>query len=202
MSNQLPSKTDGHAPADFVIRRYRTLLEMTDLMSHQGSLPELFGALAGRLREVVSFDLVMFALHTGAQQTMRVNLLEQENRGSIVEWKVNECASGWVWLHQDALTVPDLLDEKRFPSSCRCLGAQGMRSLWMLPLTALDQRLGALGFASRESSAYDSRDVEFMQSVTQLVGLAVSSALARQQLKQENEACRSRWRSVTRWRQA
>ena len=187
MSDQLPSGCENHPQSEFVIRRYRTLLEMADLISHQGSLPDLFAALSERLREVVAFDLVMFSLYDSAQRNMRVTMLEQENRGSVVDWRIDDCASGWVWLHQESLSVPDLLDEKRFPSSGRWLEAHQMRSLRMLPLTAIEQRLGALGFASRAACAYDSRDGEFMLSVTQLVALAVSSAMGRQQLRQENE---------------
>jgi GAF domain-containing protein len=187
MAESLPLTVSSRGESGFLLRRYRVLLEIADLLAHNGSLPELFHALTFRLRDAVSLDLVMFSLHDAAKDTMRITMLERDDRGSVVEWKVESCASGWVWANQESLTIPDLLGEGRFLASTGWLGGQGMRSLWMLPLTATEQRLGALGFASREPSAYGRQDVEFMQSVTELVALAVNSAIARQALKQENE---------------
>jgi formate hydrogenlyase transcriptional activator len=186
MRESLQTGAPPGAQLNSLVRRYRALLEVADLMAHQGSLPELFRQLTARLRDVVCFDLIMFSLYDAAQHTMRIHMLEGD-RGSIVEWGVDSCASGWVWERQEALTVPDLAEERRFPATLSWLGENAMRSLWMLPLTATGQRLGALGFASRQLSAYDSRDVEFMQSVTELVALAVDSAATRQALTRENE---------------
>jgi formate hydrogenlyase transcriptional activator len=169
------------------MRRYRALLDMADLLAHEGSLPELFRDLADRLREVVAFDLIMFSLYDPTQNTMRLNLLEHGDRGSITEWRVASCASGWVWEHQQALTIPEVLEEDRFPATRSWLGEHGMHSVCMLPLTATEQHLGALGFSSQQPSAYDGENLEFLRSVTELVALAVSNALTRQELSEENQ---------------
>jgi formate hydrogenlyase transcriptional activator len=187
MAESLPVNISSSGEPTSLVRRYRVLLEMADLLAHNGSLPDLFRALALRLRDVVSFDVVMFSLYHAAHDSMKITMLEQDDRGSMVEWKVESCASGWVWTNQERLTIPDLHQEHRFQATTSWLVGQAIRSLWMLPLTATEQRLGALGFASHEPSAYDCRDVEFMKSVAELVALAVNSAIARQALQQENE---------------
>jgi hypothetical protein len=42
--------TDSHFDSDAELQRYEALLEMADLVVHHHSLPDLFLAMAGRLR--------------------------------------------------------------------------------------------------------------------------------------------------------
>jgi hypothetical protein len=44
--------TESHFDSDADLQRYEALLEMADLVVHHHSLPELFAAMAERLRRV------------------------------------------------------------------------------------------------------------------------------------------------------
>ena len=52
----------------------------------------------------------------------------------------------------------------------------------MLPLTTARRRLGALAFASKQPSAYDTADMGFLQLVANQVAVAVENALAFQEI--------------------
>jgi len=58
----------------------------------------------------------------------------------------------------------------------------GAQSICDLPLTTARRRLGTLVFASRQPSAYDAADMDFLQQVTNQVAVAVENALAFQEL--------------------
>src|SRR6185436_10960986 len=70
----------------------------------------------------------------------------------------------------------------------------GLKSYCMLPLTSVGRRLGAIGFASLQQSAYAQVDLDFMQKVANQVAVAVDNALnfesaqaAQQQLTLERD---------------
>jgi hypothetical protein len=98
------------------LRRYQTLLDMTDLMVRQYSLPELFHELAQRPQKVTDFQLLNFSLHDPERNLMRLHLWEGEPAPEIPdEVPVGESASGWVWEHQTALLFRNLQEDRRFP---------------------------------------------------------------------------------------
>jgi hypothetical protein len=79
-----------------VVRRYQALLDMADLLVHHGSVPELFHALAQRLRSVVSFDFINFALHDAARDMMRLDLWEGSESPSLpIELPVSKISVHW-----------------------------------------------------------------------------------------------------------
>ena len=54
---------DSHFDTNADLRRYEALLEMADLVVHHQSLPELFVAMAERLRQVVAAEAANFSLY-------------------------------------------------------------------------------------------------------------------------------------------
>jgi hypothetical protein len=54
---------EGHFDSNADLQRYEALLEMADLVVHHHNLPELFAAMAGRLREVAAADAANFSLY-------------------------------------------------------------------------------------------------------------------------------------------
>jgi hypothetical protein len=54
---------ESHFDSDADLPRYEALLEMADLVVHHHNLPELFAAMAGRLRQVAAADAAHFALY-------------------------------------------------------------------------------------------------------------------------------------------
>ena len=51
---------ESHFDSNADLQRYEALLEMADLVVHHHNLPELFAAMAGRLREIAAADVANF----------------------------------------------------------------------------------------------------------------------------------------------
>ena len=174
-------------------RRYQSVLDLLDLMAHQGSLPELFHELAERLRDVVSFDFINFALHDEKLNVMRLHLWEGLRKPSLPkELPMEEAPSGWVWEHQQPLMFCDISQENRFAVLFHLLSEEGIRSYCMLPMSTPQHRLGGLGFGSSKMDAYTDEDLEFLTRVSKLVALAVENSLGRQALTEE----KNRWQAL------
>jgi len=177
---------------EFDVRRYTALLQMADLVAHHHEPSELFRDLAPRLREVVPFDILNFALHDKQRRVMKLYVWEQgEWPSAPLEFAPQESAVGWVWLNQTALSIGDLEAETRFEPGLRELGSQDLRSYCALPLTTLHGRLGALGFGSRQVQAYSPREVDFLRRAAEIVALSLDLTLGKATLAEETE--RLRW---------
>jgi formate hydrogenlyase transcriptional activator len=110
------------------------------------------------------------------------------------EVPVEESAGGWVYSTQQPLVVPRRDDETRFPKITAILREVGVQSYCILPLTTSVRRLGAIGFGSPTLCAFGDSELEFLQQVATLVGVAVdnvlhdeSAQLAQQQLARERD---------------
>jgi len=76
----------------------------------------------------------------------------------------------------------DLEFQKRFPEDERLL-LYGVRSYISLPLLKRGEVLGAVDFISFEKRSFDRGEVELLQDVSEIVSIAVSNALAFEEIK-------------------
>ena len=179
---------ESYFDSDADLRRYEALLEMADLVVHHHNLPELFAALAGRLRQVAAADAANFSLYDPIKNTMRLHVWEGEEIVPLAaEVSVEESPSGWAWQNQQPLVVADLAVDPRFPPVLRTLREKGLRSYCWLPLTTAQTRLGTLGLGSSQTNAYDEKDMRLLPRVAKLVAVAVENALTREALVREKE---------------
>jgi hypothetical protein len=82
---------------------------MADLMVHHHSLPELFLAMADRLRQVVAADAAHFSLYDPANNIMRLHSWKGAELSTVPsELAVEASPSGWAWQNQEAFVVNDL----------------------------------------------------------------------------------------------
>ena len=180
--------TDGHFQPEGDLRRYEALLAMADIMVRHHDLPELFLAMAERLRQVVVADAAHFSLYEPVQNVMRLYLWQGSEMDPLPqEIAVDASPSGWVWQNQEPLVVNDLQLESRFPIVLNRLREQGLKSYCWLPLTTAEKRLGAFGLGSLRLDAYTDRDMRLLPRVAQLIALAVDNALTREALVREKD---------------
>jgi formate hydrogenlyase transcriptional activator len=180
--------TDSHFEFDADLRRYDALLEMADLMVHRHSLPELFAAMAERLRQVVSADAAHFSLYDPIRNCMLLHFWTGTEISPIPsEIEVEASPSGWAWQNQETLVMNDLKSEYRFTAALNVLRQQGLRSYCWMPLTTADKHLGALGLGSSQANAYTGKDLRLLSRVAQLIAVAVENALTREALVREKE---------------
>jgi formate hydrogenlyase transcriptional activator len=159
--------------------RLRLLLEVTESIASHRDLGELLRDLAQRLPSIVPFDYINVVLHEPARNVMRLWLLVASVPSSInpgFEMPVDESPGGWVWTHQQALTVNDVSQEQRFPKLTSMLAENGIKSFCAVPLTTAQRRLGAMGFGSLQPRTYKDSDLRFMQQVAKQVAVAIDNA--------------------------
>lgn len=166
--------------------RYRTLLQIADLIAQHRDLTGLFQDLARRLQSVVNFDYLNYILHDADQNVMRSNIINSvapEKLPDVLDVPVNNSYGGQVWQTQQSISVADDIPaESRFHPALAVLQKYGVRSYCLMPLTTAQRRLGALGVGSKQKNAYDKDDLEFLQHVAQQVAVAVDNVLNYQTL--------------------
>ena len=173
--------------------RYRTLLEVAEAISAHRDLHELFRDLAQRLPRVVQVNFVGLSLHDPARNTMRLHTIQANVPADLVgghEGPIEESPAGLVWLTQQPILVPELAEERRWPTVTRHMKEDGTNSFCFVPLTTAVRRLGAMGFSSLQKAAYSETDLEFLRQVGKLVAVAVDNVLHHRDLTLDRERLR------------
>ncbi len=179
---------ESHFDSNADLQRYEALLEMADLVVHHHNLPELFAAMAGRLREIAAADAANFSLYDPIKNIMRLHFwVGKELVPTAAEVRVEESPSGWAWQNQEPLVVSDLAADPRFRPVLTRLRDKGLRSYCWLPLTTAEKRLGTLGLGSFHTNAYDEKNMRLFPRIAKLVAVAVENALTREALVREKE---------------
>ncbi|MDQ6733220.1 MAG: GAF domain-containing protein, partial [Nitrospirota bacterium] len=163
MDDCVPS---AHADGD--VARYRTLLEVAESIARHVEVEAVVHDLAHRLPRVAKVNVIGLSLYNAERRAMRLHTIQANIPADVVgghEWGIDECPDGWVWHTQQALLIPDLEQEPRWPKVVRLMQEDNARSLCVVPLTTAVRRLGAIGFGSVQKNAYDEADVEFLLQV-------------------------------------
>jgi formate hydrogenlyase transcriptional activator len=171
------------------LRQYRTLLDLAKAIGSHHNLSDLFHDLAGYLHNLFDFHNLSLLLHDGSDQILRLHVLETSKpimRNLPKELPVDGSAVGWVWQNQQPFVTGDVEKETRFPSIA-ILRDFPVKSVCILPLTTVHQRLGVLGIASDKIAAYDQLDLEFAQLVVAQIAVAVEAQLYQNQLTHERD---------------
>ena len=171
---------------------YEIFLEMADLIARDNSSLDLFKDLAPRLQELTSCDFVNFSLHDPTQNRMLSHFWKaSKEAGDLDAFPVGECVSGWVWQHQQAMTISDLEHDARFPACLSAFRKHDVRSYASLPMSTAQRRYGALGMGKSEKEAVDIQHSQLLSRVAQLVALALENQDIRAALHEQQERTKS-----------
>jgi formate hydrogenlyase transcriptional activator len=175
----------------FDVRRSTALLETVETVSFHREFGELFRELAPRLLTVVPFDFINFALFHPSPGLMQMYLWDMgEWPRAPVETAVEKTALGWAWRNQTVIVIDDLLDKERFSSGLQGLNESALRSYCVFPLTTFQEKLGALGFGSKQAGAFRSDDIQFLHRATEMVALCTDRTLDTSTLAEEKARLR------------
>jgi len=170
-------------------QEYRTLLAVSEAIISHRDLRELFHDLAVRLHAMVRFDYLGLLLRDDAQDALRLHVLEPSEPAAeqpVVLFPIAQHPGGQVWQNQQPVIVPNLETETRWPQFLERARSQ-VSSCCLVPLTTARRRLGVLGFGCKQTAAYDTADVDFLQQIASQVAVAVENALAFEQIEQLKE---------------
>jgi len=171
---------------------YEIFLEIAEFIARDDSSLDLLNDLAPRLQEMTSCNFVNFSFHDPTQNCIVTHFWKAaKDTGMLDPFPVSECISGWVWEHQQSLTIPDLEREARFPACRSALRKHNVRSFASLPMSTAQRHYGALGMGKSETEAVDLRQSEFLPRVAQLVALALENHDIRAALREQQERTKS-----------
>jgi formate hydrogenlyase transcriptional activator len=167
-------------------QRYEMLLRVSQAIKAHRGYDDLFRALAAELSKVVEFEPLYCAQYD--QVTNRIVWLGNHAEGTPPpDFPPEETMTSWIYEHQEAIVIPCLDRETRFPRVVQFLKDHGLQSVCALPLTTVRRRLGSFGFGSRLPDAYSEEAVRFLSLVADQIALAIDDALHAEELERKNE---------------
>jgi formate hydrogenlyase transcriptional activator len=170
----------GDGEAEATGERYRALLAISEAIVSHRDLSTLFQELTVRLLQLVRFDYVVVVLHDAATNSMRLHVAgtaERVDTPALV-LPIHDDPAGLVWQTQEPLILSSVEELRRWPRLLERTQPYGVQCMCGVPLTTARRRLGTLVFACKQSAAYDTADLNFLQQVANQVALAVENALA------------------------
>jgi signal transduction histidine kinase/ActR/RegA family two-component response regulator len=181
--------------------RLGLLQHITRATAERQDLPSIFQVVLATLEESLPIDFGCFLLHDSAAHTLTVGalgvagrsfsdtlgLMEQPNV-PIDQNGLSRCVAGQLVYEPDVLEV-------LFPFPRR-LGAAGLRSMVLAPLTVENQVFGVLVCARRQAQAFSSGECEFLRQLSEHVALAGHQARLNGALQQAYDDLRQSQHTV------
>jgi formate hydrogenlyase transcriptional activator len=187
-------------------KRAKLILEVAQAIGTQLEMSEMLAALNDTLKPIVHFDAVAIMILEGDAIGIQWAHLEGFPR------KAGECFESVVTRHASTIKVEpppmklpvthhpiseimksgrpyvarDLEDHMGFDTDQPLLN-YGFRSYIDLPLNKQGQLIGTLKFLSKEKGSYTDEQVSLLQDIANVVAIAVSNALAYEEIKSLKE---------------
>jgi formate hydrogenlyase transcriptional activator len=168
---------------------YEAVIALSHSISGCTDLRSLLSGVAESLGRILRFDHVGVILHDPAGNAMQGHILNEPGNPVMTELRLraDEDPAGWVWLNQQPLVLSSVQSETRWPRAAQIGRDLGISTLVLVPLTAGDNRLGALGFSSVAQRDPNPAEMAFLERVASEFAVAVQSFLARQEAIRERD---------------
>src|ERR1700730_8448684 len=163
-----------------VVARYEALIRVSQAVSAYREPRKLFDVLVGELRRVIDFDGIGIAQYDETTQAIEWHVSIHCNEPNpVLKQKCvqKETMTCWVFQNQQALVIPFVDRETRFPDTMEFLKEHKIQSVCMLPLTTVHRRIGSMFIASEHPDAYSDDEVRFLGLVADQMALAIDDAL-------------------------
>ena len=162
---------------DLTAGQNRNLLDVAQLVSIHTTIDGLACALAVRLQHALNFDLVTLGLYDSNHESVRLNVWNAGGAKSTFE-SLAGCASRWSWKNQRSVLIHDLDAEFPLPIFLGSLRKAGVRTYYVLPLTTIRQRIGAIGFGSLHVIPKTNQTIEFLHHVAAMIAQVLDTTLS------------------------
>ncbi|MCC6863043.1 MAG: sigma 54-interacting transcriptional regulator, partial [Bryobacterales bacterium] len=170
------------------------VLALSRSIAGHNDLESLLSGVEQSLRRVVDFEYLGLALHDSEEDRMELYVLNASGTVSTrraTRLPVDQDPSGWVWRSQRPLVIPRVEDESRWPEFLQRVYRAGIRALTLVPLTAGESRLGALGYGCLAPFEPGAEELAFLERVAAEFAVAVDAHLAKRQLVRERDRLRT-----------
>jgi len=187
-------------------KRAQIILEVAQVIGNQLEMSELLGSLNEALTPIIHFDAIAIVILKGETVTSYWAHVEGIScqRGESVENFVKRYATS-IKVDPPPMQIPvsqhpiseimksgepyiasDLESERRFDSDEPLFNAR-FRSYIDLPLIKQGQLIGTIKFLSREKGSHTAVQLRLLQDIANIVAIAVSNALAYEEIKSLKE---------------
>ncbi|HEX6647896.1 MAG TPA: sigma 54-interacting transcriptional regulator [Pyrinomonadaceae bacterium] len=187
-------------------KRAQIILDVAQMIGNQLEMSELLGSLNEALTPIIHFDAIGIVVLEGETVTSHWAHVDGVccQRGESVETFLNRYASSIkvdpppmqiavshhpiseIMKSGEPYIASDLESERRFDSDEPLFNAR-FRSYIDLPLIKQDQLIGTIKFLSKEKGSYTDAQVQLLQDIANIVAIAVSNALAYEEIKSLKE---------------
>lgn len=172
-----------------VHRRYRALLEVSNVLNSQREMEGLWQASTAYIKDVVPWERAGVLLYAPDEDGFRFHALETSlskrvlDRATLIP-RVGS-AVGWVYDHRKVHVRPHLQRTRVFLED-QWYAEEGLGRMVNLPLLARGSCLGSLNIGSVDSGEPCPETLEFLCQIATQVALAIENVRAYEQLKQIN----------------
>ncbi|HSW39049.1 MAG TPA: sigma 54-interacting transcriptional regulator [Acidobacteriota bacterium] len=170
---------------------YETLFEFSRAISGHNDLDSLCRAMAGSLQHIIHFDLLALLLYNEANNTLRMHGLTWDEKIPEEAYRLNfpidGHPAGWVWTNQQSLYIPRLDQETRWPDFLEKVRSHGFSSIFLVPLTTGNRRLGVLAFTFFSASSASDEEMAFINRAASELSVTIESFLVKQQYLQQRD---------------
>jgi len=160
--------------ADAMAVRFEALIRLADAIRSEWNSGELVPRFASELQQVIPFDA--FAQTHSSATASWFSVRDGAIEPMLLSSSTEPLTAGQSIFQSQAPLFLNQSDSGRAASSLAQLWKLGMRSVCILPLSAGENRLGALGFASRSEDAYPEHEHRFLTLAARQIAAALSAA--------------------------
>ncbi|HEX7768317.1 MAG TPA: sigma 54-interacting transcriptional regulator [Nitrospira sp.] len=168
-----------------VNRRYRALLEISNVLNSQREMDCLWQACTERIKEVVPWERAGVLIYAPEEDGFRFHALETSIPKRVLQRNTfiprAGSAVGWVYDHHEIHVRPHLQHHQVFFED-QYYAEEGLGRMVNLPLLARGNCLGALNIGSIASGDPDAEILEFLRQIAIQVALAIENVQAYEQL--------------------
>jgi formate hydrogenlyase transcriptional activator len=172
---------------------YEAVLALSRSIAGRTDLDALVSGVATSLRRIVRFDHVGLVLHDPNGNVMQGYILNEPCNPVITRLRlsVDQDPAGSVWENQQPLVMSHFESEGPWPEGVRIARELRISTLVLVPLTAGDHQLGALGVSSVAPIDPGPVEIAFLERVASEFAVAVEAFLAKQEAIRERDRLRT-----------
>lgn len=166
--------------------RSRLLLEIADVVASSQSLPEAIEAISAPVLALTGGDLLNLSLYDQHRGHMKTSYWKKNKEsGEFAPLPVEEAASGWVWKHQEPVTIADIERDGRFPGFTPLLRNQGIRSYIAVPMATASKCFGALALGKSTPQASNDEEVELLSLIAKMGAIVLEKDKAKRAFEEQ-----------------
>jgi len=170
--------------------RYAALLGILSALGSGRFTAELFRSVAMQLQPIAKFSFLNLQLYDEASKEFRRYTAEVMSPAGFIlppDLRVDETGAWWVYEQQQPLAIPYMDRETRFRRVIKALQDDGIRSVYLFPLTTVHRRLGSIAFTCNHQDVLSEEEIRFLSAIVTPLSMAIGNVVRFNRLPEGEE---------------